>query len=106
MLTEIQSSDPLLALEAEVQRLENAAMSSDDDATLDSIGMELEALEKQIAEMPAISPAGVAVKLRRLWSSLEWGASDWDQGNYSSAIQSLQWLETALSEFTPGNARH
>ncbi len=98
--------ETLLVLEARLTQLERAAMVSTDDATLDDIGLQMEALEREIATTPAISPAGVAVKLRRLWSNLEGGASAADEGNYSSAIQSLEWLQMALAEFTPGNARH
>ncbi|MFQ5927869.1 MAG: hypothetical protein ACE5MH_10600 [Terriglobia bacterium] len=88
----------LLRLEAELLRLIeeiNAGKHPVVDGDTGDEAMERVAeMELAIAERPAHTPAGVAVKVRRLRASYEGGKTDWDRPLFNTALDALARLST------------
>ncbi len=83
----------LLRLEAELLRFIEEIDAgkhpvADDDAGDKPIGRMAE-MELVIAQCPAHTPAGVAVKVRRLKDSFEKGKAEWDRPLFNTALDAL-----------------
>lgn len=59
------------------------------------MGAHNSALEYRIAEMPAHSPAGVAVKLRRIHDNIELSHNVWAEDLIATALEALERLNAA-----------
>ncbi len=86
----------LLRLEAELLRFIEEIDAgehpvSDDDAEDHAIARMAE-MELVIAQRPAHTPAGVAVKVRRLKASFEKGRAEWDRPLFNTALDALERL--------------
>ncbi len=86
----------LLRVEAELLRLIDEVNADehpvpDDDAGDEAIERIAE-MELVIAQRPAHTPAGVAVKVRRLRASYECGKADWDRPLFNTALDALERL--------------
>lgn len=86
-------AEPLLAMEIELKALQEAVSSSRDDRDIEELGRQLDALELQISQTNARTPAGLAVKVRRLWENLDAEREEWDLNNYRTLLESLESLE-------------
>ncbi len=89
----VSADAELLRLEAELLRLIEEVNAddypgADDDAGDEAIGRIAE-MELAIAQRPAHTPAGVAVKVRRLRVSYEGGKADWDRPLFNTALDAL-----------------
>ena len=87
------NAEPLLAMETELKALQEAVSSSRDDRDIEELGRRLDALELQISRTNARTPAGLAVKVRRLWENLDAEREEWDLNNYRTLLESLESLE-------------
>lgn len=87
------NAEPLLAMETELKALQEAVSSSRDDHDIEELGRRLDALELQISRTSARTPAGLAVKVRRLWENLDAEWEEWDLNNYRTLLESLESLE-------------
>ncbi len=86
-------AEPLLAMEIELKALQKAVSSSRDDRDIEELGRRLDALELEISQTNARTPAGLAVKVRRLWENLDAEREEWDLNNYRTLLESLENLE-------------
>ncbi len=86
----------LLHLEAELLRFIEEIDAgkhpvADDDAVDEQVARVAE-MELAIAQRPAHTPAGVAVKVRRLKVSSEDGETEWDRPLFNTALDALERL--------------
>lgn len=86
------ATEPLLAMEDELRALQQAASDIDDDRAIEDLGRRLDALELEISRTAARTPAGLAVKIRRLWESFDGDPEEWDVNNYQALLDSLERL--------------
>ena len=93
-----KSMEPLVMLEVEIRALEAALEFASDDKEIDALGRRLDALETEISLTEARSPAGVAVKVRRLWESVRQEPEDWDENNFQTILRSLEKLHADFSK--------
>ena len=76
----------LLRLIEEINRDEHPVADGD---TGDEAIERVAEMELVIAQHPAHTPAGVAVKVRRLRASYEEGKADWDRPLFDTALDAL-----------------
>ena len=91
-----KTAEPLLAMEIELKALQKAVSSSRDDRDIEELGRRLDALELEISQTNARTPAGLAVKVRRLWENLDAEREEWDLNNYRTLLESLENLEPGI----------
>ncbi|MCG8596829.1 MAG: hypothetical protein MI785_21030 [Kiloniellales bacterium] len=96
-------AEPLLAMESELKALQKAVSSSREDSDIEELGRRLDALELRISRTNARTPAGLAVKVRRLWENLDAEPEEWDLNNYRTLLESLESLEPGID--LPGKAQ-
>ena len=85
-------AEPLLDMETELKALQRAVSFSRDDRDIEELGRRLDALELEISQTNARTPAGLAVKVRRLWENLDTEREEWDLNNYRTLLESLESL--------------
>ena len=90
------ATEPLLAMEDELRALQQAASDVDDDRSIEDLGRRLDALELEISRTAARTPAGLAVKIRRLWENFDGDPEEWDVNNYQALLDSLERLSAAV----------
>ncbi len=90
------NAEPLLEMEVELKALQKAVSSSRDDRDIEELGRRLDALELEISQTNARTPAGLAVKVRRLWENLDAEREEWDLNNYRTLLESLESLEPGI----------
>ncbi len=86
------NAEPLLEMEIELKALQRAVSSSREDRDIEELGRRLDALELEISQTNARTPAGLAVKVRRLWENLDAEREEWDLNNYRTLLESLESL--------------
>ncbi len=84
----------LLSLESQVLRLESEANAAKDDRTIEALGAKICGLEQEISATLAHSPAGVAVKVRRLWAGILCDGDPVKARNLRTTIESLDHLQS------------
>ncbi len=98
-------AEPLLEMEIELKALQEAVSSSRDDRDIEELGRRLDALELEISQTNARTPAGLAVKVRRLWENLDAEREEWDLNNYRTLLESLENFEPSI-EFSREVGEH
>ena len=98
-------AEPLLEMEIELKALQEAVSSSRDDRDIEELGRRLDALELEISQTSARTPAGLAVKVRRLWENLDAEREEWDLNNYRTLLESLENFEPSI-EFSREVGEH
>ena len=84
---------PLIALEQERADLQAQANARDGDEEANAIQDRVSVLEGTIAQLPAHSPVGTAIKLRRLERTFkDKDGAPWDQQNFDTALAALDRL--------------
>ena len=101
--------EPLLRIEQRIVNIMSLSDGLEDEHSLDQLGRELDDLERQIRSAVPKSPAGIAVKIRHLWSSARSDNGGEELENLQTIHEALKLLEK-LDDFAalpePANGRH
>ena len=89
----LQDDEPLLALEQRIANLMGLSQGLEDDDHLDQFGRELDRLENEIRDAVPTTPAGIAVKVRQLWSNVSGDSEPDDFENLKTIHEALRRLE-------------
>lgn len=101
----LQDDEPLLAVEQRIANLMGLSHGVHDDDHLDQFGRELDRLEGQIRDAVPTTPAGIAVKIRQLWSNVGCDVESDDFENLRTIHEALRRLERECDIRSPGPSR-